>query len=130
MPEERKRTILVVEDETSQQNALKDALQGEGFAVLTADDGESGLKIALEKQPNLILLDNRMPRMSGYTMLRQLRVENNWGSTVPVIFLSNIAVASKEEESDIHDAGAAYYLMKSDTSLADLIAKIKSVLMI
>lgn len=123
---EKKHTILIVEDEPAQLNVLSDAIQTSGFNTLKASDGPTGLKMALEHQPSLILLDNRMPQMSGYSMLRQIRAENNWGAKVPVIFFSNIPVSGHEEETDIADAGVAYYLMKSDTSLVDLIAKIRT----
>lgn len=128
MEEQHKKTILIVEDEQPQMLALTDAFEKEGFATLQATDGQKGLDLALAKQPNLILLDNRMPEMSGYTMLRKLRKENSWGAGVPVVFFSNIAIGDDAEAEDIMQAGPAYYLMKSDTSLAQLVAKIKSLI--
>ena|ERR1051326_2281800 len=122
------KTVLIVEDEPSQMIALADAVEKEGFTVIRASDGQTGLQIALDKQPNLILLDNRMPEMSGYTMLRKLRKEGSYGANVPVVFFSNIAIGDDAEAEDILATGPAYYLMKSDTSLAQLAAKIKSLI--
>src|SRR6185369_13654371 len=58
--------ILIIEDETPMRTALADVLEGEGYRALTAADGESGLRKAVEEKPDLILLDIMMPRLDGY----------------------------------------------------------------
>jgi len=123
------KTILIVEDDTAQMTALFDAFGRAGFNVLQAQNGPKGLEIALERQPALIVLDNRMPDMSGYTMLRKLRKENSYGAGVPVIFFSNISISDDAEAEDILQTGPAYYLMKSETSLEQLIAKARSLIL-
>lgn len=62
--------ILIVEDELPMRTALKDCLESEGYRVLTAADGDAGLKRALEDKPDLVLLDIMMPRLDGYAVLR------------------------------------------------------------
>lgn len=120
--------ILVVEDEEPIRRALVDTLKSDGMTVYEADDGERGMKAALDKQPDLILLDNRLPAQSGFSMLRQLRKSGSFGASVPVIFLSNVKVTSEEEQDAIASVGAVDYLMKSDTSMKDVVAKIRSIL--
>ena len=65
------KTILIVEDEVPMIKALVDKFRREGFAVLEAGDGEDGLKIAMEKRPDLILLDIVMPKMDGMDMMKR-----------------------------------------------------------
>src|SRR5258708_38554678 len=65
--------ILIIEDELPMRTALKDCLEAEGHRVLTAADGETGLKRALEDKPDLVLLDIMMPRLDGYAVCAELR---------------------------------------------------------
>ena len=123
-----KQTILVVEDEVVQRQVLSDKLKAEGFNVLTAEDGERGLKLSLSDHPDLVLLDNRMPNMSGFAMLKRLREEDSWGEHVPVIFFSNVEPGSREEKQDLDAIGPTAYLIKSDTDLTEVVAKIREVL--
>src|SRR5438105_12670606 len=70
LPMER---ILIVEDELPMRTALQDVLQAEGYRIMSATDGESGLRRALEEKPDLILLDVMMPRLDGYAVGAELR---------------------------------------------------------
>ena len=89
---EEKKTVLIVEDEKGIVDILRFNLEKEGYAVLTAYDGETGLALAQEKNPDIILLDVMLPKMNGFDVCRILR-EN--GSSVPVIILT-----AREEETD------------------------------
>ena len=75
--ESLKKTILIVEDEPVYQEALVNKFNIEGFDTLTAENGEEGLSIALEKHPDLILLDLQMPKMDGIEMAKKLR-QDEW----------------------------------------------------
>jgi DNA-binding response OmpR family regulator len=77
--------VLTVEDEPEMQVILRDNLEYEGFEVLSAATGEEGLQLAMAKQPDLILLDLLLPRMSGYEVCRRLRTEH---FTMPIIMLT------------------------------------------
>lgn len=121
----QKRTILIVEDEVAQRSALKDKLTREGFATLEAKNGEEGLEVALREQPDLILLDLVMPKMDGMTMLKKLRVENEWGKAVPVIILTNLTSDNDQRISDITETEPLYYCVKTDWKLEDVVEKIR-----
>ena len=121
-------TILVVEDEKAMLDTLVDKLKLEGFGVLAAVDGEQGLRTALSDHPDLILLDNRMPNMSGYAMLKKLREYDSWGEKVPVIFFSNVEPSSRDEQADIEAIAPTAYMLKSESGLADIVAKIRETL--
>ncbi len=65
--------ILVVDDEPHLRSALKTLLKGEGFAVLTAPDGETALRMSREKSPDVVLLDLVIPEPDGREVCRQIR---------------------------------------------------------
>jgi len=118
-------TILIVEDEISLRNALRDKFVRKGFSILEAKDGEEGLAVALEKEPNLILLDIIMPRMDGMTMLKKLRQENRWAKNVPVMLLSNLGGDDEKMMLEIEKDRLVDYLVKSNWSLNEVVEKVK-----
>src|SRR5437870_3268379 len=65
--------ILIIEDELPMRTALQDVLEAEGYRILTSEDGESGLRRAVEEKPDLILLDIMMPKLDGYAVCAELR---------------------------------------------------------
>lgn len=85
--------VAVIEDDQSITDIYRFKLEHEGFAVAVAHDGQEGLKVIEQFEPELILLDLRMPVMSGDEMLSHLR-STDWGSNIKVIVLTNI---SKDE---------------------------------
>jgi DNA-binding response OmpR family regulator len=117
--------IEIVEDEVSQRKALVDKFNREGFRVLQARDGEEGLRIALTEKPDIILLDILMPEIDGMTMLKKLRHENTWGKNVPVILLTNISPDSEKINKGITEDEPAYYLMKANCTIDDVVDKVK-----
>jgi len=120
-----RKSILVVEDEIDMREAIETALKNADFHVLTAENGEQGLALALEHEPDLILLDLLMPVMGGQEVLKKLR-EHPYGERAKVIVLTAM--------DDIANVGAAYeanisgYITKSETSLRDLVTKVNATL--
>ena len=117
---EQKRTVLIVEDEKSIVDILRFNLEKEGYAVLTAYDGESGLEQAVNGGADLILLDVMLPKMNGFDVCRALREK---GSSVPVIILT-----AREEEADKVlglEIGADDYITKP-FSMRELMARVKA----
>jgi DNA-binding response OmpR family regulator len=127
MSESNKKTTVVeiIEDDIALSEVIHDKLALEGFSILKANDGEEGLVMALREKPDLILLDIMMPNMDGATMIRKLREANEWGKNVPVIFLTNLNADNDKINQVITDYEPAYYLVKSNLSLSDLVKKIK-----
>jgi len=77
--------VLIVEDDDSMSTALRDGFQYEGFTAVVARDGAAGLKMAGDEEPDVIILDVMLPKMSGLDVCRQLRKE---GNPVPIIMLT------------------------------------------
>jgi len=117
-----KETILVVEDDPSISQGLEKNLRFEGFSVFVAPNGERGLELAVDKSPDLVLLDVMMPKMNGFEVLRELRRRE---IEVPVIMLT----AKGEELDKVRglDLGADDYITKP-FGLSELLARIHAVL--
>lgn len=115
------KTILIIEDELPLLRVMTRKFEKEGLAILQAKDGIEGLAMAKSHHPDLILLDLLLPGLKGMEVLRELR-RDEWGSTVPVIILTNLSDSGKVAEALAHDVGD--YLVKSDWMLADLAKKV------
>ena len=114
-----KKTILVVDDEQPIIDVLVFNLKKEGYNTIEATDGETGLNLALEKRPNLVLLDIMLPKMDGLTVCKRIKQAYN----VPVLILS----AKGEEVDKIVglELGADDYITKP-FSVRELIARVKA----
>jgi DNA-binding response OmpR family regulator len=113
-------TILVVEDDPSIQRGLELNLKVEGYSVMTASDGEQGLKLALEHRPDILLLDVMLPKLSGFDICRQIRKQ---GMTMPIIMLT----AKTQEIDKIMglELGADDYVTKP-FSVAEVVARVNA----
>lgn len=101
--------ILVAEDERDIRELIEFALHYNGHEVLTAVDGLSAWDLIVAEQPDLVLLDVRMPRMDGYEVCRRIKRSEKLRH-IPVAFLS-----AKGQEAEVQaglDAGAAEYILK------------------
>jgi len=116
------KRVLVVEDDQAMAVGLQDGIASEGYSVLYADDGEKGLRMAREDQPDLMVLDVMLPKMNGLDVCRQLRGE---GNAVPIIMLT----ARGQEVDKVLGLkmGADDYVTKP-FSLMELLARMESVL--
>jgi two-component system OmpR family response regulator len=101
------RTVLVVDDDREVSSCLALRLNSAGFQVVSASDGAEGLDFARSAKPDAIVLDVRMPKMDGLTMLKELRTDAGIKQT-PVIMLS----ASIRDQQDALQAGANYFVRK------------------
>ncbi|MBI3335561.1 MAG: response regulator [Candidatus Portnoybacteria bacterium] len=125
MTEDKKTKILIVEDEEIIRKTYADELRDEGFSVLMASNGRDGLELALREKPDLILLDILMPIMNGLTMMDKLREKDLYGKSVPIILLTNLSASEEEIMKAVTKNEPAYYLVKSDWDLSQVVEKIK-----
>ena len=132
------KTVLIVEDEKNIVDILSFNLSKEGYETLEAYDGEAGLQLALEQNPDLILLDLMLPKMNGFDVCRSLRRENR---STPVIMLTAkgeeirrhskipvLLITANDLESDEitgFSLGADDYITKP-FSMRELLARVKA----
>lgn len=121
------KNLLVVEDEVSLAAAMKEALEQAGYHVDTAVDGEEGLKLALSKQPALIILDILMPKVDGLQMLHSLRSSGDYGKNVKVIILTNLDI-NDAILKDVVEMLPTFYLIKADITMEGIQSKVHEVL--
>jgi len=104
-----KKRILMIDDEEGFVEAVRMILEANGYELISANDGESGLKKALREVPDLILLDLVMPKMNGILALSKLRSDLKTVN-IPVIILT--AKTENEYAMDAENLGANDYLIK------------------
>lgn len=85
----KNKTVLFIEDEAVMQKAVSEFLCAQGYAVLSALDGEAGVRAAKEKLPDLILLDIILPKKNGIDVLKELK-QDAATMSIPVIVLTNL----------------------------------------
>src|SRR4030095_9314350 len=117
-----KSKILIVEDEPAMVAGLRDNFEYEGYDVISAADGVSGLEKALSDSPDLVAVDGVMPRMSGLDVCKQLKAKR---PSVPIIMLT--ARGQEIDKVVGLELGADDYVTKP-FSIRELMARVKAVL--
>lgn len=113
------KKILIVEDDEAFLDIFKNIFTAEGFQVVTARDGETGIDVALLEKPDLIISDVLMPRLDGPSMAKKLR---ELKTSTPIIFLTNI----DDEVGNAENIENIEYLIKSKMGLDEIVAKVKN----
>ena len=117
--------VLLVEDDIALREIYSARFTAENFTVVTADDGEQALAVSIKEKPDIIILDIMMPKISGFDVLDILRATPETKNTKIIV------MSALSQESDIQkgkDLGADAYLVKSQTTLSDVIQKTNDVL--
>lgn len=117
-----KTTILLAEDEPALGQIVKESLETRNFKVLLCEDGEKAHQVYKTEQPELLVLDVMMPKKDGFTLAKEIRMEDQ---TIPIIFLT--AKSQTEDVVEGFSIGGNDYL-KKPFSLEELIVRIKSLL--
>jgi len=120
----REKTILVVEDSTTQALHLRTLLEREGLNVLWARDGQQGVTLAQEHLPNLVVLDIQMPDMDGYEVLRELKAAATT-SEIPVIMFTRYDDA--QSVISTLETGAVDYIPKDAFAEAVLLETLRQI---
>ena len=113
--------ILVVEDDKFLRELIVSKLTKENYIVLTAFDGEEGIKKIKEEKPDLVLLDLILPGIDGFEVLSQMK-RDIVVSSIPVIILSNLG--QKEDIEKGLELGANDYLIKAHFTPSEIVEKI------
>lgn len=115
--------VLLVEDDIFLRDIYFEILSQEGFTVLTADDGEAGLKLGKDNpDAQLMLLDIMLPKMHGIDLLKQLKADPK-SAGIPVVILSNLTEQRVIQEA--LSAGAAGFLVKVKYTPPQVLEKVK-----
>ena len=120
--EESLINVLLVEDEETLALIIKDTLEGQGFFIRLAKDGEEGLRQFFEEKPDVLVADVMMPRMDGFEMVRRIRRQDK---QTPVLFLT--ARSATNDVVEGFELGGNDYL-KKPFGMQELIVRIKALL--
>jgi two-component system cell cycle response regulator DivK len=117
------KTILYVEDNELNRKMLRHLLRATSYRLIEAPDGETGIAMAREQHPDLILMDVQLPKISGIEATRVLRAEPSTAAT-PIIAITSFALSGDEQRAK--EAGASAYLAKpySPFALLGMIQKL------
>ncbi len=117
--------IAIIEDEVAIRRMYALKLQFSNFSVVEAGDGVEGLVMVEKEQPDLILLDLMMPKMTGDEMLRELR-STDWGENIPVIILTNIS--KDEAPRTLWHLGISDFIVKANSTPQKIVEHVQRIL--
>jgi len=113
--------ILIIDDEADLVSVLRFGLEVEGFEVISAGDGEEGLRMAQTQQPTLMLLDLMLPKLDGYKVCQTLKFDERYRA-IPIFILS--ARSGEADRKLALEMGADAFVTKP-YDMKDLVAKIR-----
>ncbi|KKW08254.1 MAG: Two component transcriptional regulator, winged helix family [Candidatus Kaiserbacteria bacterium GW2011_GWA2_49_19] len=117
--------VLLVEDDVFLAGIYQKKFEMEGYKISIAENGEKGLADAKKKKPDIILLDILLPKMDGFTVLKNLKADAST-KDIPVILLTNLG--QKDDVEKGLEAGASDYLIKAHFKPSEIVEKVKKVL--
>ncbi|HKX72937.1 MAG TPA: response regulator [Candidatus Saccharimonadales bacterium] len=117
--------IAIIEDDSVIAQMYRMKFEAEGFEVQTAENGKLGVELCEKFRPDMILMDLKMPEMSGEEALERIR-QSNWGKTVPVIILTNLG--EEEAPKNLQTLGIHSYIVKAELTPRQVTERVKQAL--
>jgi DNA-binding response OmpR family regulator len=117
--------IAIIEDDIVISQMYRMKFEAEGFEVQTADNGRTGVELVEKMNPDIILLDIRMPEMDGDEALKKIR-STEWGKHIPVLVLTNLG--EEEAPTTLKALGIHSYIVKADFTPRQVVERVKQAL--
>jgi DNA-binding response OmpR family regulator len=114
--------IAIIEDDVVISQMYRMKFEAEGFEVQTAENGRLGLELCEQMKPDMILLDLKMPEMSGEEALKKIR-DSEWGKHTPVIVLTNLG--EEEAPKSLRSMGIHSYIVKAELTPRQVTDRVK-----
>lgn len=121
----KKEKIAIIEDDIAIVQMYRMKFETEGYEVVTASNGEDGLKLVEEEKPDMVLLDLMMPKMTGDQMLEKLR-QAEFGKDLPVVVLTNMG--ENEAPASVKKNGVKKFIVKASMTPKDVAGVVKATL--
>lgn len=118
-------TIAIIEDDQVINQMYRMKFEAAGFEVVSASDGEAGIKVVQRANPDIILLDLQMPNMNGTEALQKIRHQPANANT-PVIILTNLG--EEEAPAELRRLGIDSYIVKANLTPSQVVARVKETL--
>ncbi len=116
------KKVLIVEDDQMISNMYKTKFENDGYTVLVAEDGATGLEMAGQEKPDIVLLDVILPQLDGFSVLEELKKRDNT-KNIPVVMLTNLG--TEEDIDKGKKLGADGYIVKASMTPAQISEEIK-----
>lgn len=120
------KKICIIEDDQFLREFYQELLEGEGYQIEAAEDGEKGLQLLRDNQYDLALLDIMLPKQDGLQVLRELKIAPGKASGLTIVVLTNLGQDTVIKQA--FELGAAGFLIKSALSPDQVLTEIKSYL--
>lgn len=117
--------IAIIEDDPVINQMYRMKFEADGFDVAIASDGQRGVELVREFQPDIILLDIQMPQMDGAEALTEMR-KHDWGASTPVLILTNLG--EEEAPSALKKLNVSSYIVKADLTPKQVVERVKQTL--
>jgi DNA-binding response OmpR family regulator len=119
------KKVAIIEDDPVISQMYRMKFEAEGFEVQIAGDGKLGVALVQKMRPDVILLDLRMPEMSGAEALAEIR-KHDWGQDIPVLILTN--VGEEEAPASLEPLHVESYIVKADLTPSQVVKRVKAAL--
>lgn len=119
------KKVAIIEDDPVISQMYRMKFEAEGFEVMMAGNGKLGVALVEKMRPDVILLDLRMPEMTGAEALALIRKET-WGKDIPVLILTN--VGEEEAPASLKTLGVDSYIVKADLTPSQVVDRVKEAL--
>jgi len=116
--------IAIIEDDPTISQMYRMKFEAEGFDARMAENGRIGVELVKKIQPDVILLDIRMPEMDGTEALKEIR-SHDWGKDIPVVVLTNLG--EEEAPSEMRSLNIHSYIVKANFTPRQVVAHVKEV---
>lgn len=117
--------IAIIEDDPVINQMYRMKFEADGFTVEVANDGQLGVELVRDFQPDIVLLDLQMPRMNGDEALAQIRSQP-WGKSIPVLILTNLG--AEEAPDTLKKLEVTSYIVKADLTPKQVVERVKQAL--
>lgn len=117
--------IAIIEDDQTINQMYRMKFEMEGFDVRIAENGKIGTELVKEFNPDIVLLDVKMPEMDGAEALAIIR-SNDWGKDIPVVVLTNLG--EEEAPKEMKKLNIKSYIVKANSTPRQVVAQVKSIL--
>lgn len=117
--------IAIIEDDPVINQMYRMKFEADGFTVEVANDGQLGVELVRDFQPDIVLLDLQMPRMNGDEALAEIRSQP-WGKSIPVLILTNLG--AEEAPDTLKKLEVTSYIVKADLTPKQVVERVKQAL--
>ena len=121
------KLVYVLDDEEAVCEIIRIVLESRGYSVATADDGEKGLKMIKEKKPDILIVDLKMPKLNGYELISQLKL-NPELADIPIIVITSLTTESEHSDEEWREKMGVQDFISKPFEPLELVERIEKII--